>query len=303
MDDTHFHDHAHELHMPDRLNQAFIIGIVLNVAYAAAELIAGIYYDSMGLVSDAGHNLSDVVSLVLAMTALMLSKRRATASYTYGYKKSTILISLLNAAILLVAVGVIVAESIRKFVNPVHVDGSAVAWTAGIGVVINFATAWLFLGDKERDLNVKGAYLHMMADALVSIGVVVSGVVMTFTGWSAIDPVIGLVVASVIVVSTWRLLADSLRLSMDGVPASIDAAEISGIIRGVGRVKDVHHLHIWALSTTETALTVHVVVEDGDLDAAVESTVPAIKRRLCEAGIAHATVEIETLRHDGCECR
>ncbi|MDE5636594.1 MAG: cation diffusion facilitator family transporter, partial [Alistipes sp.] len=155
----HGHGHAHRVH--GKLNRAFAVGIALNVTYAAAELAAGIWYDSMGLVSDAGHNLSDVLSLVLAMTALMLSDRRATVRFTYGYRKSTILVSLFNAVVLFVAVGVIVAESVRKFVSPTPVDGGAIIWTAGIGVVVNFVTAWLFLGEKNRDLNVKGAYLHM----------------------------------------------------------------------------------------------------------------------------------------------
>ncbi|MDE6777980.1 MAG: cation diffusion facilitator family transporter [Alistipes sp.] len=294
----HGHGYAHRVH--GKLNRAFAVGIALNVTYAAAELAAGIWYDSMGLVSDAGHNLSDVLSLVLAMTALMLSDRRATVRYTYGYRKSTILVSLFNAVVLFAAVGVIVAESVRKFVSPTPVDGGAIIWTAGIGVVVNFVTAWLFIGEKNRDLNVKGAYLHMMADALVSVGVVVSGIVISLTGWTFADPLAGLVVAAVIVMSTWRLLVDSLRLSLDGVPSSVDADEVCRAIRRVDRVEDVHHLHIWALSTTESALTAHVVVENPE--EAVSQVVPAIKRSLRSMGIAHATIEVETCRRPECDC-
>lgn len=302
MHDSHEHGHGHAHHVPDKLNRAFAIGIALNVAYAAAELAAGIWYDSMGLISDAGHNLSDVLSLVLAMTALMLSNRRATTRYTYGYRKSTILVSLFNAVILFVAVGVIIAESVRKFMSPAAIDGWAIVWTAGAGVVVNFVTAWLFIGDKNRDLNVKGAYLHMLADALVSIGVVVSGVVIHFTGWTFVDPAVGIVVAAVIVMSTWRLLVDSLRLSLDGVPASVDADAVYRMISGTGSVRDVHHLHIWALSTTENALTVHIVVDNPA--EAVASVVPGIKRALRGMGITHATIEVETCRHAGCDgCR
>lgn len=299
MHDSH-HGHGHAHNVPDKLGRAFVIGIALNAAYAVAELAAGIRYDSMGLVSDAGHNLSDVLSLVLAMTALMLSRRRASERYTYGYRKSTIIASLFNAVILLVAVGAIVAESVRKFMSPAEVDGGAIIWTAGIGVIVNFATAWLFIKDKNRDLNVRGAYLHMMADALVSVGVVVSGVVISSTGLTFIDPLVGIAVAAVIVVSTWRLLVDSLRLSLDGVPASVDADAVARMIRGIDRVKDVHHLHIWALSTTENALTVHIVTEDPA--EAVSAVVPDIKNRLRDMGITHATVEVETCRHADCGC-
>lgn len=302
MHDSHEHPHGHARHVPNKLNRAFAIGIALNVAYAVAEFAAGIRYDSMGLVSDAGHNLSDVLSLVLAMTALVLSNRRATQRYTYGYGRSTILVSLFNAVILFFAVGVIVAESVRKFIAPTAIDGWAIVWTAGIGVVVNFVTARLFIRDKNRDLNVKGAYLHMMADAMVSVGVVVSGVVISLTGWTFVDPVVGIAVAVVIVLSTRRLLVDSLRLSLDGVPASVDADAVCGMIRSVGGVKDVHHLHIWALSTTENALTVHVVVENPA--AAVSEVIPRIKRNLRAMGIAHATVEVETCRHEDCDdCR
>ena len=215
MEPHHHHEHSHRL---TSLNKAFIIGIALNITFVIVEFGVGFYYNSLGLLSDAGHNLGDVASLVLAMLAFRLEKVHPNSRYTYGYKKSTILVSLLNAVILLIAVGIIIAESIDKLFHPVSVDGSAIAWTAGVGVVINALTAWLFMKDKDKDLNVKGAYLHMAADTLVSVGVVASGIIITYTGWSIIDPIIGLGIAVIIIVSTWGLLHDSLRLSLDGVP-------------------------------------------------------------------------------------
>ena len=202
------HEHHHHDHTVTSLNKAFILGIALNVAFVVVEFAVGLYYGSMGLLSDAGHNLSDVASLLLAMLAFRLAQAHATPRYTYGYKKSTVLISLLNSVILLVAVGVIVAESVGRMLHPAPVEGGAIAWTAGVGVVINGFTAWLFMKDKDKDLNVKGAYLHMAADALVSVGVLVSGVVISWTGWTIVDPVVGLVVAAVIVASVWSLTRD-----------------------------------------------------------------------------------------------
>ena len=272
------------------LNKAFIIGIALNITFVIVEFGVGFYYNSLGLLSDAGHNLGDVASLVLAMLAFRLEKVHPNSRYTYGYKKSTILVSLLNAVILLVAVGIIIAESIDKLFHPVSVDGSAIAWTAGVGVVINALTAWLFMKDKDKDLNVKGAYLHMAADTLVSVGVVASGIIITYTGWSIIDPIIGLGIAVIIIVSTWGLLHDSLRLSLDGVPVGIDAQKIQQLIMEQPGVENCHHLHIWALSTTETALTAHVVIDDVER---MEEIKCSIKNKLEEAGIHHVTLEFE----------
>lgn len=286
--EQHHHDHHH--HEITSLNKAFIIGISLNLAFVVAEFTAGFWYNSLGLLSDAGHNLGDVASLVLAMLAFRLAKVHPTCSYTYGYKKSTVLVSLLNAVILLVAVGIIIAESIGKLLHPRPVEGDAIAWVAGIGVVINALTAWLFMKDKDKDLNVKGAYLHMAADALVSVGVVASGIIIMYTGWSIIDPIIGLGIAVIIIVSTWGLLHDSLRLSLDGVPVGIDTQQIQQLIVEQPGVESCHHLHIWAISTTETALTAHVVVDD---IAKMEEIKHRIKEALEAAGIHHATLEIE----------
>lgn len=285
------HEHHHHDHAVSSLNKAFILGISLNVAFVIVEFAVGIYYGSMGLLSDAGHNLSDVASLLLAMLAFRLAQAHATPKYTYGYKKSTVLISLLNSVILLIAVGVIVAESIGRMLHPAPVEGGAIAWTAGIGVVINGFTAWLFMKDKDRDLNVKGAYLHMAADALVSVGVLVSGLVISWTGWTIVDPIVGLVVAVVIVASVWSLTRDSLRLSLDGVPGDIDVIGIGEKMTAVPGVKEVHHIHVWAISTTENALTAHVVL---DSLSRMECVKRDLKALLADSGIPHVTLEFES---------
>ena len=289
MGHEHSHSHGHN-HTITSLNKAFIVGIVLNLVFVLVEFGAGFYFDSLALLSDAGHNLSDVVSLVLALLAFRLAKVKANSRYTYGYKKSTVLVSLLNAVILLVAVGGILVESINKLQHPEEVPGGAIAWVAGVGVVINAFTAFLFMKDKEKDLNVKGAYLHMAADTLVSVGVVISGIIIMYTGWTLVDPIIGLVIAVIIVISTWGLLHDSLRLSLDGVPVGIDSEKVGQIILAQSGVESFHHLHIWALSTTETALTAHIVIENL---RCMEEVKHAVKHQLEHVGIHHATLEFE----------
>ena len=289
MSHEHSHQHSHAINA-ESLNKAFIIGIVLNLAFVVIEFAAGFWFDSLALLSDAGHNLSDVVSLVLALLAFRLAKVKANERYTYGYKKSTILVSLLNAVILLVAVGAIVIESIHKLNNPAVVPGGAIAWVAGVGVLINAFTAFLFMKDKEKDLNVKGAYLHMAADALVSVGVLVAGIVISRTGWYIIDPITGLIVAVVILISTWNLLHDSLRLTLDGVPTSIDSQKVVEAIRALPGVDDVHHIHIWAISTTENALTAHIVLKQPE---GMQEVKHLIRHRLEDFGIGHATLEFE----------
>lgn len=292
------HEHHHHDHTVTSLNKTFIWGIGLNVGFVVVEFAVGLCYGSMGLLSDAGHNLSDVASLLLAMLAFRLAQARATPKYTYGYKKSTVLISLLNSVILLIAVGVIVAESIGRMLHPEPVVGGAIAWTAGVGVAINGFTAWLFMKDKDRDLNVKGAYLHMAADALVSVGVLVSGLVISWTGWTVVDPIVGLAVAGVIVASVWSLTRDSLRLSLDGVPGGIDIAEIERKMEAVPGVRAVHHIHVWAISTTENALTAHVVL---DSLSRMEEVKHALKELLGRSEIPHATLEFESVTERCCD--
>ena len=289
----HAHVHHHHHHGTADLQQmgtVYKVAIAVNLLFVAAEAVAGFVGNSMGLLSDAGHNLSDVFSLLLAMVALRLSQTHATKRFTYGYRKSSVLISLLNAIILLVAVGGIVVESIHKFSHPAPVNGVLVTWTAAAAIVVNGFTAWM-LSRNQHDINARGAFLHMLADTLVSAGVVVSGIVITRTGWTVIDPVIGLVVAAVILVSTCQLLSESLRLSVDAVPEGIDPDAVADKMRGVEGVEGVHHLHIWPISTTETALTAHVVIADS---TRMDDITHALKEALYDQGIAHSTIELET---------
>lgn len=300
MEHEHHHHHHHHDHTTviTSLNKSFLIGIGLNIAFVIAEFSIGIYYNSLGLISDAGHNLSDVASLILAMLAFRLAQIAPNGRYTYGYKKSTVLVSLLNAIILLIAVGIILGESLDKLFNPQAVEGVAIAWTAGVGVFINGITAWLFMKDKDKDLNVKGAYMHMAADALVSVGVVFSGILISYTGWSIIDPLIGIVIACIIIYSTWSLLHDSIRLSLDGVPVGTDGEKIREQIMEVADVVECHHLHIWAISTTETALTAHIVIENFSVLEVVKKEVKTI---LLNSGIKHVTLEFEDVENSCAE--
>ena len=293
MEHHHHHHHHHELSVPadSSVKRVYILSIVLNLGFVIAEGIIGIWSGSLGLLSDAGHNLGDVVSLLLALLALGLSVSAARKGYTYGFRKSSVLLSLTNAVLLLVAVGAIIIESIRKFYDPAEVDGAIISWTAGAGILVNGLTAMLLMRTRGHDINAKGAFLHMLADTLVSVGVVVSGLIISFTGWYVIDPIIGLTVAAVILFSTWDLLKESVRMSIDAVPEGIDCAEIESVIREAEGVKDMHHLHIWPISTTETALTAHIVVEDLALAG---QTVHLLKDLLAAHGISHSTLELET---------
>ena len=266
------------------------VAIVLNLLFVGVEAGVGLWQNSLSLLSDAGHNLSDVFSLVLVVVGLHLVKIHSNEHYTYGYKKSTILISLVNALLLLVAVGVIVAESVHKLREPAPIDGSVISWTAGVGILINGLTTLLLMRGQKGDLNIRGAFLHMAADTLVSIGVVISGIIIKHTGWFIIDPIISILIAVVILISTWELLRDSMRLALDGVPEGIEVDEVAQMMCDMEHVTGVHHMHIWAMSTTENALTAHVVVDDEHEAFAVRK---ALKEALRSHGITHATIEIE----------
>ena len=296
---SHEHHHHHHEIATDNKKMRTILwtAILLNLLFVGIEAGVGFWQDSLSLLSDAGHNLSDVFSLILVVVGLHLVQVHSNEHYTYGYKKSTILISLANAILLLVAVGVIIAESVHKLREPAAIDGSVISWTAGVGIVINGLTTLLLMRGQKGDINIRGAFLHMAADTLVSIGVVISGIIIKHTGWFIIDPIISLVIAIVILISTWELLRDSMRLALDGVPEGIEVGEVALTMRGVDHVNDVHHLHIWAMSTTENALTAHVVINDEHKAADVRK---ALKEALHEHGITHATIEIET-GDDCCE--
>lgn len=266
--------------------------MVINVAYSAIEFGIGLWQGSMGLVADAGHNMSDVAGLALALLAMRLVERRADSRHTFGYKKASVLISLVNAVILLCAVAGIIIESVHRLFAPDHIEGWSVALTAGVGVAVNFVSAWLLNADKGSDINIKGAYLHMMLDTLVSVGVVVAGVVISLTGWYIIDPIIGLVVAAAIIYSSWQLFHSSLRLAIDGVPEGIDPDRIVEEMAKTDGVVNVHHVHIWAISTRETALTAHIVVDDITRADEIRNRV---KERLRTLGVGHSTIETESL--------
>ncbi|OZI08514.1 cation transporter [Siphonobacter sp. BAB-5385] len=290
---AHTHDHSHS-HAPTEINRAFIWGIGLNTAFVLVEVLAGLYTDSLALLTDAGHNLSDVASLLLAMLAFRLAKAQPTSRFTYGFQKSTILVSLGNAVLLLVVMGGIGYEAIQRFSSPQPVPGDTIALVAGVGIVINTLTALLFFRQKDHDLNVKGAYLHLMADALVSAVVVVAGVLMPRLGWYWLDPVLGLVVAVVVVASTWSLLRDSLVLSLDGVPTNVNPETIRNQMLKNPAVLDVHHLHIWAMSTTENALTAHVVVATELSGTELYQVKQELRHSLEHLSIQHATLETES---------
>ncbi|WP_346319028.1 cation diffusion facilitator family transporter [Chitinophaga sp. YIM B06452] len=292
------HDHAHAPTGASHLNRAFLAGIGLNLAFVAVEAVAGFTTGSLALLSDAGHNLSDVASLALSMLAFRLARIPPSSRYTYGYRKSTILISLLNAIILLIAVGAIGYEAIMRFSHPVALAGGPVAIVAGIGIVINSASAFLFFRDKEKDLNVKGAYLHLVADALVSLGTVAAGLLMVYTRQYWIDTAVSLLVMAVIVYGTWGLLRDSLRLSLDGVPVGITVSEIEAAAKKIPGVADLHHVHVWAVSTTENALTAHVTVQPGLAPEQVDKLKTELKHMLHHMNITHCTLETELSHTD-----
>jgi cobalt-zinc-cadmium efflux system protein len=299
MSEGHDHSHHHHDHAPklDHLNAAFIIGIILNSAFVIIEVIAGFITHSLSLLTDAGHNLGDVAGLALALLAFKLSKVNSNSKYTYGYKRSTIMVSFFNALVLFAAVGFIGYEAILRFMHPEKIDGGTMAAVSLIGIAINSVTAWLFVKDKDTDLNVKGAYLHMAMDAIVSFGVVISGIIIYFTHLYWIDSAVSLIIAVVILRGTWSLLKDSLRLEMDGVPKKIDLDKIKTELLNCKGVIDVHHMHVWALSTTENALTAHIVI-DPEYLSAFESIKRDLRHRLEHLDINHTTLEPEFSEED-----
>lgn len=262
---SHGHSHSHADHFNTH-NRSFAVAVLLNVAFVVIEAVYGVLAGSLALLADAGHNLSDVLGLILAWVASWLASRKATDRNTYGLKKSTILAALFNALFLIAAVGGIAWEAIRRFSEPSEVAGMTVIVVAAIGVLINGATMLLFLKGQKGDLNIRGAFLHMAADAGVSVGVVIAGLVIMVTGITWIDPLVSLVIAAVIFIGTWQLLKDSVNLAVDAVPRDIEPAEVYEQLAALPGVESVHHLHIWALSTTENALTVHLIKPDPDGD-------------------------------------
>ena len=282
--------HGHH-HIPDNFDRAFQIGIALNTVYVVIEAGFGIAYNSVALLSDAGHNVSDILALALAWGASWLSRKEPTERRTYGLKRATVVASLVSAVLLCMALGVIIWESIERLTQPAHVNGVMIMVVAGIGVIINGVTAWMFLRGSQDDLNIRGAYLHMATDAAVSLAVVVAGGIIYYTGWYAVDPILALLVAVVILVSGFGLLRESLDLAMDAVPRNIDLKQVQSFLCEQPGVIDVHHLHIWGMSTTEVALTVHMVIDSQcDNNALIRSVGDQLAERF---SINHPTIQIE----------
>jgi cobalt-zinc-cadmium efflux system protein len=295
----HHHGHDHD-HGPVDFNRAFLIGIFLNGAFVLVEAGYGFAANSMALLADAGHNLGDVLGLVVAWIGARLAQRPPSARFTYGLKKSSILAALINALLLLIAVGGIGVESIRRLFNPESSDGNVVMAVAAVGIVINTATALLFARGRKGDINVRGAYLHMMADAAVSAGVVVAGGAILWTGARWIDPATSLIVAAIILWGTWGLLAESTSMTLAGTPRGIDPQAVGDALDGLPGVTGTHHLHIWPLSTTETAMTVHLVVNDSvDRDRILGMASAHVHDRF---GIVHSTIQVERAADHGDDC-
>lgn len=297
------HDHQHHNVKLSNPNKAFGIGIILNSAFVLFEFLAGFYYNSLALLSDAGHNLSDVASLSLSLLAFKLAKSKASERFTYGLHKSTILASLANAVILLIAVGSIGWEAIQRFMHPVETQGGIIAIVAGVGIIINSVSAFLFFRDKDKDLNVKGAYMHLAMDALVSAGVVIAGIFISYTGIKWIDPLISMVIMVVVIFSTWSLLNESLRLSLDAVPANVNTEKVKQQVLNTPGIKNIHHIHIWAISTTRNAMTAHVILEDNLSEKEIAKIKLTIKQELEHLNIQHVTLETESIncKDDSCD--
>jgi len=289
----HHHHHHHHAVTLTNVNTAFIAGIILNFLFVVIEVIVGLSIHSLSLLSDAGHNLADVGALALSLLAFKLLKVKSNEHFTYGYRKTSILVALLNAAILLLSIGAIAYEAIHRFFYPEPLPGTTIAMVAGIGIVINTVTALLFLRDKEKDMNIKSAYLHLMSDAVVSLGLVVGGIIIFYTHWFWIDSVFSIIIALVILFSTWSLLKSSLRLSLDGVPENIQLDDIKATALKVSGVKDFHHVHIWAMSTTENALTAHLVLSQNVTTDEEQQIKHALKHQLEHKNIHHITLETE----------
>lgn len=284
--------HAGHSHTPQNFGRAFAWGIGLNTLYVVVEAVVGLAIGSLGLVADAGHNASDVLSLIIAWAAARLAQRPPSERFTYGLKRSPIVASLFNALLLFGAMGIVFWEALKRLQNPEPISGTVIIWVTLVGLVVNFGTAYLF-SQSRGDLNIRGAFLHMMADGLVTLGVLLAGVLIIFTGAAWLDPVISLVIVAVVLWSTWGLFRDTMRLSLDAVPDTIDPEAVRAYLHSLPGVTDVHDLHIWAMSTTEAALTAHVVIPDHDGDS------NSLIQRACsglhdEFEIVHTTLQIES---------
>ena len=294
MSESH-HGHHHGPSGLKNINRAFYFGILLNAVYTAIEFIVGYLNNSLAPISDASHNLSDVASLIISLIGMKLAQKAATLTYTYGYKKASILASLINAILLVIVVFSIFKEALERLNSPPEITGSVIIITALIGVAINSFSAFLFFKGQKDDINIKGAFIHLMVDALVSVGVVIAGIVIHFTGWNIVDPIISFVIGGVIILSTYGLLKESLKLTLDGIPKDIDSIKVKKIISDHPHVIDVHHVHIWALSSTENALTAHICLDSDSYSSAnVMKIKREIKHQMEQEKIQHVTLEVDS---------
>lgn len=300
----HHHDEHHHHHVVPLtgVNKAFIVGIALNLLFVIIEVIAGLIVHSLSLLSDAGHNLADVASLALSLLAFRLVKMKPTEKFTYGYSKTTILVALFNAMILLVSIGAIGYEAIHRFLNPQPLDGTTISVIAAIGIVINATTALMFFRNKDSDLNIKSAYLHLLSDAIVSLGIVIGGILIYYTHYYWIDAVLSIVIAIVVLLNTWSLLSQSLKLSLDAVPENLTLQQVKEAAEKVPGVKNIHHIHLWAISTTRNALTAHIVVDGKNQLSDIETIKHKVKHSLEHLNIQHATLEVEP-DEENCETK
>jgi cobalt-zinc-cadmium efflux system protein len=291
----HGHHHAHHLHAAK--GRAFALAVALNLGFTLVEIAAGLVSGSMALIADAGHNLSDVLALLLAWGANTLAARPPSERYTYGLKSSSILAAIANAALIWLALSAILVETVRRIADPAPVEGGLMITVAAIGIVINGFSAWLFAQGRQHDLNVRAAFLHLVADAAVSAGVVVAGLAVMFTGIALIDPLTSLAICAVIGWSSWGLLKDALRMGLLAAPEAIDMAQLRAFLASQPGVRAVHDLHVWPMSTTETALTAHLVMPGGGSDAFLQSLARELHHRF---GIDHPTVQVETGGGEDC---
>jgi cobalt-zinc-cadmium efflux system protein len=299
----HTHDHSNigvQTHSPRSFKSAFAIGVLVNLAFVTIEVIFGVSAKSLALVADASHNFGDVLGLLLAWAAALLANVGPKPGRSYGYRRSSILAALANAVLLLIAIGAIALEAVKRFWQPQPVAGWTVIWISLIAIVVNAATALLFMSGRKDDINIRGAFLHMISDAATAAGVVIAGILILLTGWQWIDPSVSLIIVIVIFIGTWGLLRDSINLSLDAVPPGVDEARIKRYLIGLNRVQEVHDLHIWAMSTTETALTAHLVIPlsvgsaGQDDDALLNEACKELKYRF---KIDHSTIQIERGTH------
>ena len=289
------HNHNHTITSPNDINRSFILGIILNVIYVIIEIIYGWQNNSTSLLSDAAHNVGDISGLLLAFLAFKLQVVKPSKLFSYGFKKGSIVTSFINSILLAFAIGAIAWEGVHKIMNPSPLSGTVIMWVALVGVVINFISAMLFKKNQKEDINIKAAYWHLMADALVSLGVVASGIVIHYFHWYALDGITAIIIAVVVLFSTWGLFKDSAIAILDGVPASIDSKEIIEHLQEVKGVLNIHHLHIWGISTNENALTAHIQIEDVNQLPRIKK---ALKEELEEHNIKHSTLEFELLEEN-----